>query len=1111
MRVDKDRAGYARIFNLVAFVFGSLFLLNGPVAAQDDADTLDELSELQDESSVEEIVVTGSRIKRDTYSSVAPLQVITGEVSREIGAIDPSTILQDAPSAGGNQVDITYQGFVTTNGPGSSTIDLRGLGAARTLVLINGRRAAPVGVEGAPFAPDLNMVPSGLVERYEILLDGASSVYGSDAVSGVANIIMRKDFDGIEVETFNTIPDYSGGVQNTLSVSWGKNFDRSVIGIAVDASHLEPVDRDDRPWSRGCASYREIDADGNIYTDFIQYQVDYGMKTSPCTIGFGAARVFDNQAGLFGSLYYTPGTTNTGIPNFSEATLIGAPVDVDGDGVVDVDFTDYFITSNAGVEHLFPELDRISVMAYGEHTFSNEANITPYFELLYNKRESFAQSSPGTASSGTNPMNVPGTNPFNPCNPNGVNGVDCGLAWDSVVTNPNYIAGFGRNYEALCAAFGFTLAQCTPSLFGVFPGGPSGPITLEPQVSVIGHADTVETDVDQMRYVAGVRGDIPWLSAGPIDNWSFDLAVVHSDASGTSLRHGIRDDLLRHSVNTTVMDPVTGAITCGDGTDGCVPINMFAPSLYENLTHNDFATQAERDYLFDTRRFETEYRQTTYALSFTGDLFDMPAGTVGAAVGYEVREDEIRSIPNDVARDGLLVNFFKDLGATGGKTTKEWYAEVELPLLAEVTAFKELSINLATRHTDDEFYGGAYTYSAKLSWRPLDSLQIKGTVGTSYRAPNLRENFLRGTSGFLSYNDPCVTPETAIVPDPINGGFTYDPTGDTRTQAVLDNCIADGVDPTNLGINNSGNSFPRYGVEVLRGVGQNDLREEKSESFTAGFSWQQPFFQAFDLNLGATYYDIRLRDEISQIGGQFSIDNCYSDPQGDSPYCRNIFRNFIGDGSQGDGLFSTIHQQFLNKDALIARGVDLNIAFDMPTEIFGRAVNLGADVTLNRKLEITDIFIDPATFDASVDSDLGDFGYPEWEGQGIFRADVNEWRVTWATRYIASVEADPDLVAQYPYENYITGNSFTCVGPAAGGADCKPIFFAENYFRHDVSVYYYGDVWTFGIGSRNVLNEKPPLVDPRDNVVFQSFNVPVGAGYDMGGRAYFINVAATFR
>ncbi|MDJ0710985.1 MAG: TonB-dependent receptor [Woeseiaceae bacterium] len=1106
MRVVEDRALLARILSSLTVVCASVFLLAVPAVAQDDSDG-DDLVEQGDQRVVDEVVVTGSRIKRDTFSSVAPLQVITGEVSREVGSIDASTILQEAPSAGGQQTDITYQGFVTPNGPGSSTIDLRGLGDARSLVLVNGRRAAPVGVEGAPFAPDLNMVPSSLVQRYEILLDGASSIYGSDAVSGVANIILRKDFDGLELEAYSTVPKYSGGVSTTLSASWGFNTDRGTFGVAVDATRLDPVDRNDRPWSTGCRSNYFQDENGEIRTQYLGYQIDYNMKASDCTVGFGTQRVFDNEAGLFGSLYYTGDTSNVGIPGFSEATLFDAALDSNGDGVPDVDFTDFFVTNAAGVEHLFPEIDRVSAMAYGEYTFAGEANITPYFELLYNQRETFAQSSPGGALA-TEDLNVPGTNPFNPCNPNGINGVDCGDAWDTLLTSPEYIAAFGQRYESLCAQFGFTLAQCTPSLFGIFPGGPSGPISLEPQVSVNGDRDTVFSDVSQIRYVAGVRGDIPFINYGNFDNWSFDLAVVHSDASGDSLRTGINEELLRYSYNTTVLDPVTGEVTCGTGSDGCVPINLFAPSLYQNTSGNDFATQAERDYLFTDRTFETDYTQTLYSLILTGDLFALPAGDVSAAIGFESRDDEIDSIPNEVAREGLLIGFFRDLGAVGSKTTDEWFVEVEAPLLANVTGFEELTVNFATRHTDDEFYGGAYTYSGKLSWRPVDSLVLKATVGTSYRAPNLRENFLLGTSGFLNYDDPCVTPESAIALDPNNpGGFIYDPTGDSRTQAVLDNCIADGVDPTNLGITLAGQSIDRYSVEVLRGVGQQDLREEKSDSFTAGFAWDQPFAEAFDLTIGATYYEIDLRDEITQLGGQFSIDNCYSDPEGDSPYCQNISRNLAG-----DGLFSQIRQQFLNKDALKARGVDINIAFDWPTEMFGKAVDFSADVTLNRKLELTDIFIDPDTGEASVDSDLDEFGFPEWEGQGIFRADVGDYRYTWSTRYIGGVRADPDLAAQYGFDNYLNNPDYgACGGASLGDVDCRPILWAENYFRHDVSAYYRGDVWTLGVGARNVLNERPPLVDGIDNVVFQNFNVPVGAGYDMNGRTYFFNVQARFQ
>lgn len=1106
MRVDEDRAVLARVCSPFAAVLTSVCLFAAPVAFAQDADE-EQAAASTEQRVAEEIVVTGSRLKRDTFSSVAPLQVITGQVSREIGSIDPSTILQQAPSAGGQQTDITYQGFVTPNGPGSSTIDLRGLGDSRTLVLINGRRAAPVGVEGAPFALDLNMVPSSLVQRYEILLDGASSIYGSDAVSGVANIILRKDFDGLELETYTTLPEYEGGESVTLSASWGKTYDRGVFGVAVDATRIEAIDRSDRPWTEGCESEYFEDENGNILREYLGYENDYGMKRSDCTVGFGTQRVFDNDAGIFGSLYYTPGTTNTTIPNLSEATLFDAALDSNGDGIPDVDFTDYFLTEAAGVEHLIPEIDRISAMAYGEYTFAGEANITPYFEVLYNKRETFARSNPAGLLDGDG-FDVPGSNPFNPCNPAGLNGVDCGEAWDSVLTDPAYIAAFGRRYEALCAANNIPLAGCTPVPFGIGPIGPTGPITLEPQVSVNGDRDTVNTEVDQIRYVAGVRGDIPMLNAGSLDNWSFDFAVVHSDASGESLRTGINKNLLRYSYNTTVVDPVTGAITCGNGTDGCVPVNLFAPSLYATKSGNDFATQAERDYLFADRTFVTDYTQTLYSLVFTGDLFALPAGDLAVAVGYDYRDDEIKSIPNDVARDGLLAGFFRDLGAVGSKSTKEWFAEVEAPLLANVPGFEELTLNVATRHTDDEFYGGAYTYSAKLSWTPVESLTLKGTVGTSYRAPNLRENFLQGTSGFLAYNDPCVPPESSITADPGNpNGFSYDATGDNRTPAQLANCIGDGIDPTTFRVTNSAQVLDRYSVEVLRGVGTTDLREEKSDSWTAGFAWKQPMFESFDLTLGATYYDISLRDEITQLGGQFSIDNCYADPQGDSPFCRNLTRDPVSQD------FTQIDQQFINQDQLKTRGVDINVAFDWPTEVFGKAVDFGADIVMNRKLEFVDIFNDPESGVSSIDSDLGEFGLSEWEGTGIFRADVGDYRLTWATRYVGSVSADPFYIEQYPFDNYNNNTDYgACVGPAAGGVNCRPILWADNYFRHDASFYFYGDVWTFGVGARNILNERPPLVSGITNgqAFTQAFNTPLGV-YDLNGRSYFFNVRATFQ
>ncbi|MEM9335559.1 MAG: TonB-dependent receptor plug domain-containing protein, partial [Pseudomonadota bacterium] len=251
------------------FFVSATLALSPQVLAQDDEEETEE-----DEVEVtEEVIVTGSRIRRDTYTSVAPLQIISGQISREVGLLDAGQILQESTAASGQQIDLTFNGFVLDNGPGQTNINLRGLGGARTLVLVNGRRVAPGGVEGAPTAADLGLIPSSLVQQYDLLLDGASSIYGSDAVAGVVNVVMRKDFDGLEVEGFTSTPMYDGGVQNTLAVTYGMNFDRGFFGIGAEYTEQERTRLGQRPWTEKCDRNAEIDENGNIRSQNVWREV----------------------------------------------------------------------------------------------------------------------------------------------------------------------------------------------------------------------------------------------------------------------------------------------------------------------------------------------------------------------------------------------------------------------------------------------------------------------------------------------------------------------------------------------------------------------------------------------------------------------------------------------------------------------------------------------------------------------------------------------------------------------------------------------------------------------------------------------------------------------
>ena len=1074
MKVDEIRALFGRVVRTFSYSFAAVCLLATPqvFAQESDAGESD-----ADEGDVEEVVVTGSRLKRDTYSSISPLQVISGQVSREVGLVDPSTILQEAPSASGVQIDLTFGAFVVDNGPGASTVDLRGLGAARTLFLVNGRRLAPSGVEGSPTSPDTNLIPGSLVQQYEVLLDGASSVYGSDALAGVVNVILRKDFDGFEFEAFSNVPasGYSAGNRNQLSATWGYNGDRGFIGIGAEYREIDNMTLADRKWSAGCERHAEITTDGEIRTEDQFYSIFYGQRSpGDCKVTGLAGYMTELSPGRgFGSMFYQPGFENTEVPNFSSWRLYSTNPDLNQDGVTDVSFADYNFNGNTQYLDVIPELETQSALAYGEYTFSGEANLTPYFELQYGRRKSSGEFFAAQLFPTVNALN-----PFNPCNPLGA-GVDCGLAYDAFLLDPVYAAQFA-------AVQGIT-PDALPFLFT----NGSGPIPVQPVVQVAGDRGENSTDVKQYRAVAGIRGDMPFINFGSVENFSFDFYISSTESDGDSEWNGTRGDRLNLALGnfSTTGTPCvndTGEELEADVAPGCVPVNMFAPSLYASPANNDFATAAERNYVFGQRLFNTKYTQEIASFYMNGDILSLPGGDVMFGLGAEYRTDEIDSRPNAVAGKGLFFGFSADQGAIGEKYTREFFAEVEAPLLAGVTAFKELTVNLSTRHTKDEFYGGAWTYSGKLAWRPVDSLLIRSTVGTSYRAPNMRENFLAGQTGFSNFTDPCVIPDGAF--DLVDG---YDPAADQRSPEVIANCVADpNVDPFTF--DNGG--IQTYSVEVSAG-GATDLSEEKSDSFSAGFTWEQPFFSAFDLVFGATYYDIEIRNEIIEPSGGFILGDCYGDLQGDSPFCSRITRD------PADSTLSLIDSGFINRDILTARGVDLNMRVDWPTQIFGRAVDLAADFAFNRNLEVVSKFGGVGT-EEEPEAFVGEFGYPEWNGRMTFRGDVGDWRYTWSTRYLSSVEQDAEGIDDF--DNVFTGNGDTCLGPENGDVNCRDIGFADNYFVSDISVFYLGDRWTLGAGMRNVFNESPPFVDGSEVGSFN--NSPRGRGYDIFGRELFMNV-----
>ncbi len=1114
------------------------FAVAGPVYAQDEQPEEEVVEEEEEQVDVGTdasgqqsqqggIVVTGSRIVRDTYTSISPLQVLSTENQQNVGAFDPAQILQRSESAAGQQIDATFQGFVLDNGPGSQTINLRGLGADRSLVLVNGRRLAPAGVEGAPTSPSINLIPATLVDRYDILLDGASSVYGSDAVAGVVNAILRKDFDGLELQAQGNLNEQGGGDDYTLSAAWGFNTDRAFFGIGAEYAVRDEVRLRDRDFLSGCDTHYEIDQNGNILTTGLRDNAVVQNRTpgvsvseSECKVSGISGRIF-NPFTRTGSIYFPGGGNIANIPglNFGENTgFTGVDLDTDGDGIRDVDFQN--VNNNAAnLDQTFiSEQELINVFAYGEYTFPGEANITPFFEAQYTRAEI------GLPNTGTPQIfpSVPGDNPFNPCNL--ATGADCRAADNALqlIADPTI---FDPGSGTLPLSTGFSL-----------------PVT--PIFTIAGDRNNVDITQEQYRGVLGVRGDLPFIGS----SWTFEVAGSYSRSEGKSVRFGVREDRLALALG---IDPTAdfdgdGIVdNNGDGVAddydngidffgsplgtpcntaalanpdlaaddlaaGCVPVDLFNDSVLGSTIGN-FATAAERDYLFGTREFDTTYEQILLSAYVTGDLFELPAGPVGAVFGVEWREDSINSTPNSVASNGLFFGFFADRGAVGSKWIREAFGEVDIPLMAGETLVEELNVKLAGRVTDEEFYGTNGTFSLGMGWRPVAPLLIRFNYGTSFRAPNLRENFLAGQTGFQTLLDPCAVPGAAFQ------GGVYVPALETREQSTLDNCIREGRDPTTAGIDAQGlNTLTQPSIEITSG-GSLDLDPETSRSITTGFAFEETFGDGFDVALGFNYYDIKLKDSVVEPNPQFIINDCFTRDDGiRSEFCDRIS---IDTNPTGRSLISDVFGGFLNLDQESVRGIDLNASFGKEVTVGGELFDLGLTLRANHLIERSSIFTDENGVQ-TFDDDAGEFGFPSWTGRATFTVEYDNFLLTWQTRYIGDVEQQADGIDPLSdaFGNGPDGQPTgffgdTCLGGgtanvAGDGVFCRDVGFADEWFEHTISLRYDNQTFRIIAGISNLFDTAPPLIDT--NEVFGISNTPIGNGYNLDGREFFASVLYRF-
>jgi outer membrane receptor protein involved in Fe transport len=1070
-------------------------------APADSAQCADENANgICDADEKKELVVTGSRLTRPTLVSSVPLTSVTTDDVMGAGKVSLGDALNDLPS-----LRSTFSSGSTArnifSSSGLSLLDLRGLGTDRTLVLINGRRHVS-SVPGEN-AFDVNTIPVDLIERIDVVTGGNSAVYGSDAVAGVVNFVMKRDFDGFSIRGQAGLSSRGDRGTAFASAVYGKNFADGRGNIAVSAE-----------WTRQEALYaNQRDHLTGAYSGRCQFQ------TVDVTGGEPAAGdgIFDTEfmCGVRNQTISDAGTFG-GIDPSSSTQRRFLRFDATGNVIIDTPTRSFGTISgnqigglgstlfNTG--QLLAQVDRYAFNVMAHYDFSDA--FSPFVEAKYVRTETLGEGQPSFFTS------VPGTLGGPP--------IRCDNGFFSS-QNLTALRGFG-----ICGA---TTAGTT------IPGS----TTLRGTTAQTSPLARFNTDFggrigsskrETYRVVGGVKGTFN-------EDWKYEVALNYGrfDATTNSQRNLYLFDINGNPDGfniavDAVIAPVgfsgTNFVTNSAGErvicrvnavtntrPDCLPVNVFG----QNMNSAEVLSFIHRD-----GQIIEHSEQFVASVNLGGDLsqlFELPGGPIGFALGAEYREEKGNvSIDALSASGGTFLNALSDFCPPSNTTdlcpdkltVKELYGEVVLPLVKDVPFFKELTVNGAARVSDyNNSTGTVWAWNVQGVWAPISDLKFRAAYATSVRAPTQGDLFTAPFQNFGSIADPCDT-------------NNYSP-GSIRAT----NCAAAGV-PT---ITNAATAAAcsTTALPILVGSawrncnaftqtlpfsqqGNPALVSERGKSLTLGAVFTPSFIPGLSLTID--FYDIKVRNLIASLTAQSILNTCYDSASGiaGNQYCATVSRD------PTTGLFNDplLVNQPLNFAQQHARGVDIDVSYRKTFENGDRLAIRG----IATRAMIMNNFINPL-LPQEPNRQLSELGDPKWAANLNLSYDFGPVAISYSLRYLDKQTVAVSWETQNPYmaacpttganagitpnTGGINGTALPCtpgaiVRVAPNNADAFPTAFYPVIVYQDIRVDFEVDKkFNFYFGVNNFMDTLPPLDDQ---------GTISGSPYDSFGRYFFAGVEVNF-
>lgn len=991
MEITSKRKRYSSACRLTAIAAATASVVaSGFTWAQEDASAGD----ANEPTKLDAIEVTGSRIRSFTADSPSPIQVLTAQDIQRSGVANIQDLLVKIPMMGTPALSRTNSNFLTASA-GVATIDLRDLGTDRTLVLVNGRRFVS-GLPGSA-AVDLNTIPTDFIDRVEIYTGGASAVYGSDAMAGVVNIILKRNFQGLLLDAQKGQSDEGDDKKDKISLTGGVSSadGRSNLMTHFAYSKQGIVRAKDR-------SGNEVDNLPLAFftgdpADMFEFVTPFLSSFAPQGRFFfeGGSRTFDRDGNLI-------------------------PVDTNGANGTPTGF------NRQAFRTLAVPTERYLFATSGEVAISD--NHSAFFEGTYAQTQTRSQ---------LEPFPMDSADFFTGLYPGGVNGGRGPAEFDvggQILANPLIPADL--------------LALMSDS-----DGDGLRDYSFSRRLSEVGNRGNA-ADRDTFRILAGVKGTV-------LDSWNYEMFAAYGSTKESQVSGGQVNVLnFRNAmeaipdVDDVDGDGDTAEAICRDAharAQGCVPANIFG--------FNTLTPEALR-YISAPSMLATFTEQQLAGGTLTGDLFQLPAGPLGVAVGVEYRDEYSRSEFDPLQQAGL--NAGNAIPPTeGGFDVVEGFIEMRVPIVNGLPFAQALTATGALRFADYSTVGNVFSYTAGLEWSPVHDLRVRATTARATRAPNISELFQPPSQDFPSVSDPCE-------------GVTLADTG-----TLADRCRAAPGVLENMNANGGEFTLNQADIQGTSGFdrGNPDLDEEVGKSWTAGLVWQPTGIDFLrNASFEIDFYRIEIEDAILAPSEQIILDQCYT---GDTSFCQFVTRRPTALGANSSGSLLLVDQEVANSGGLVAKGYDLTINW---------SGQVGPGQLLSQLIyaRLFDAYEIPLPF-AAKDRYAGEIGSAKDKASLQLGYAWGPWALHTLTTYIGESALDDQFLASFD---------------AAPGS----ITVSEKVY-FDLQASYTWQTATFYIGADNLFDTTAPRFDTNALISGASTGTGTAADvYDAIGPRYYAGV-----